>query len=86
MPSAVCRFVVSPGVPVLLAREHSSPKIKLTATCLQEVLHRVGFLIDCFSKEFAIDATITNHTMSQINSHTKMRESYRMTGIFRSSL
>ena len=28
----------------------------LTATCLQNVLHRVYFQIDCFSKEFAIDA------------------------------
>ena len=37
----------------------------------------IGFLFDCFSKEFAIDATITSHTMSQINSHTEMKESHR---------
>ena len=51
----------------------------LTATCLQKSIpHPVGFLIDCFSKEFAIDATITSRTMSQLNIHTEMTESYRM--------
>ena len=49
--------------------------------------HPVGFLIDWFSNEFIIDtshATITSHTMSQINSHrqkcqnvTEMSESHR---------
>ena len=42
------------------------------------VYKKYSILIDCFSQEFPIDATITSHTMSQLNSHTEMTESHRM--------
>ena len=40
----------------------------LTAILVYKLLfiHAVGFLIDCSSKELAIDTTITSHTMSQL--------------------